>query len=112
MLQIEKIIMFDHYFIIINLIGNLHHSSLFNNHLISGRTWTVLTPIHPKPASHNRSSGAPQSMWEEGEGSPGCGIEGEGQHRRKVVSIVIPSSGDNKCLQVKIWVIPLVLTES
>ena len=91
---------------------NSHCVRIMICHYLRSTETSVTSPCHPHFASDNRSMSIAQYSWEGGEGSPGCGIREEGEHRRKVVSIVIPSSGNNKYLQDKRWVGPISLPQA
>ena len=87
----------EHFNFIITMVNVSMATSLLIGHLRSVGTSTI-TPSHPEPASHNRSSSTGQCSWKGGEGSPGLCSREEGQHRRKVV-VSIESSGNHKILQ-------------
>ena len=91
----------EHFNFIITMVNVSMATSLLIGHLRSDGTSTILTPSHPEPASHNRSSSTVQCSGKGGEGSPGLCSREEGQHRRKVVpSILVErSSGNKKSLQ-------------
>ena len=84
-------------FITISIDWQCAPSSLFNHHLRSVEI-SIITPIHPEPASHHRRSSISQCSWQGGNWSPGCCSREESQHRRKAVGS-IKSSGNKKLLQ-------------
>ena len=87
----------DHVNFLITMVNVSMATSLLIGHLRSVGTSTI-TPSHPEPAFHNRSSSTGQCSWKGGKGSPGLCSREEGQHRRKPVRS-IRSSGNHKRLQ-------------
>ena len=56
-------LLLNYNFITISIDWQCTPSSLFNHHLRSEGKTTIHTPIHPEPASHNRSLSTGQCSW-------------------------------------------------